>query len=73
MVFLFILKMTVNDFQVVVLAAGRGSRMTELTAGRPKCLLPVGGKPMLYHSLKVLENIGFEGRFQHIFPFLSFY
>lgn len=52
--------MAVNDFQAVLLAAGRGSRMTELTTGRPKCLLPVGGKPMIYHPLKVLEKAGFQ-------------
>ncbi|WDZ84799.1 phosphocholine cytidylyltransferase family protein [Micromonospora cathayae] len=31
----------------VVLAAGRGSRLGELTARRPKCLVPLAGRPLL--------------------------
>lgn len=30
-----------------LMAAGRGERLRPLTDDRPKCLLPVGGKPML--------------------------
>ena len=48
-----------NEFQAVVLAAGKGSRMTELTAGKPKCLLPIGNLPMLWYPLKLLEQSGF--------------
>ena len=31
----------------LVLAAGRGSRMGELTNEKPKCLTPLGGKPLI--------------------------
>lgn len=35
----------------VVLAAGAGSRLRPLTAGRPKALCPVGGTPLVDHAL----------------------
>lgn len=49
-----------HEFQAVVLAAGRGSRMTELTAGKPKCLLPVGSKPLVWYPLMKLQQAGFS-------------
>ncbi|XP_025198720.1 translation initiation factor eIF-2B subunit gamma [Melanaphis sacchari] len=48
------------EFQAVVMAAGKGSRIPEMTATKPKCLLPVGNKPMIYYPLKLLENAGFR-------------
>lgn len=35
---------------VVVQAGGRGSRLRHHTWNKPKCLVPVRGKPLLYHS-----------------------
>ena len=49
------------EYQAVVMAAGRGSQMTELTHNTPKCLLPIANKPMIWYPLKMLENAGFEG------------
>lgn len=49
------------EFQAVVLAAGSGSRMSELTAGKPKCLLPVGTKPLVWYPLHKLQTSGFTG------------
>lgn len=49
-----------TEFQAIVLAGGKGSRMTELTAGQPKCLLPIGNKPMIWFSLQLLERSGFK-------------
>lgn len=49
------------EYQAVIMAAGRGSRMTDLTHDRPKCLLPICNRPMIWFSLKMLENAGFEG------------
>ncbi|EFN89754.1 translation initiation factor eIF-2B subunit gamma [Harpegnathos saltator] len=48
------------EFQAIVLAGGKGSRMTELTAGQPKCLLPIGNSPMIWYPLQVLERFGFK-------------
>lgn len=49
-----------NEFQAIVLAGGKGSRMTELTAGQPKCLLPIANIPMIWYPLQVLERSGFR-------------
>lgn len=55
--------MTVQaEFQVVVLAAGKGSRMLEITSGQPKCLLPIGPKPLIWYTLNKLQNSGFTGK-----------
>lgn len=52
--------MVKNEFQAIVLAAGRGSRFFELTGDRPKCLLPIGPFPMIYYPLHMLEKHGFQ-------------
>ncbi|XP_066993456.1 translation initiation factor eIF2B subunit gamma [Anabrus simplex] len=52
--------MVTCEFQAVVMAGGKGSRMTEITAGRPKCLLPIGNQPMVWYPLRMLEQAGFQ-------------
>ncbi|XP_054009721.1 translation initiation factor eIF-2B subunit gamma [Hylaeus anthracinus] len=49
-----------KEFQAVVLAGGGGSRMTELTNGKHKCLLPIGNIPMIWYPLQLLEHAGFK-------------
>lgn len=44
--------------QGVVFAAGRGSRMGELTAGKPKPLVAVAGRPMLTDVFERLLGLG---------------
>lgn len=39
----------------VILAAGRGSRMLDLTADRPKCLVELAGRPLLHWQLDALH------------------
>jgi choline kinase len=46
--------------RAVILAAGRGSRLGVLTAERPKCLLEVGGEPLLHWQLRALRGAGIE-------------
>lgn len=36
-----------NTYNLIILAAGRGSRMQGLTEAKPKCLLELGGKTLL--------------------------
>ncbi|KAL4706547.1 hypothetical protein ACJJTC_015745 [Scirpophaga incertulas] len=48
------------EFQAVVLAAGRGSRLPDLGGLVSKCLLPVGPYPVLWYSLNMLEKIGLQ-------------
>ena len=54
--------MKVTEFQAVILAAGRGSRMTDLIGKIPKALLPVANMPLIWYPAKMLENAGFEGK-----------
>ncbi len=42
----------------VILAAGIGSRLRPLTESTPKCLLPVGGVPLLRRTLVALQKSG---------------
>lgn len=46
--------------QAVLLAAGRGTRMRELTADLPKPMIPVRGQPILQHIIGGLEAAGVE-------------
>lgn len=46
--------------KVIISAAGRGTRMKELTKDIPKPMLPVNGKPFLYYLLENLKKAGFE-------------
>ncbi|XP_071799207.1 translation initiation factor eIF2B subunit gamma-like [Asterias amurensis] len=48
------------EFQAVIMAGGRGSRMTDLTASVPKALLPVGNRPVIWYPVNMLEKAGFE-------------
>jgi dTDP-glucose pyrophosphorylase len=46
--------------KAVVLAAGKGTRMGDLTRSLPKPLLPVAGRPILHHVLERLAAAGVE-------------
>lgn len=44
--------------KAMILAAGRGTRMGELTRSTPKPLLPVGEQPLIVHLLRRLREAG---------------
>ena len=44
--------------KALILAAGRGSRMNELTEDRPKCLIELNGKPLLEWQIETLNEAG---------------
>ncbi|HNS32919.1 MAG TPA: glucose-1-phosphate cytidylyltransferase [bacterium] len=46
--------------KVVILCGGRGTRMKEETEFRPKPLVEVGGKPILWHIMKIYAHFGFD-------------
>ena len=50
---------TGRDNTVVIMAGGVGSRLRPLTENTPKPMLPVGGKPMVQHTIEALRSEGF--------------
>jgi glucose-1-phosphate cytidylyltransferase len=46
--------------KVVILAGGYGTRISEETAVRPKPLVEIGGKPILWHIMKLYGSYGFH-------------
>ncbi len=44
----------------VLLAAGEGRRLHPHTVDRPKCLVEVGGRPLLARALAALDGAGFD-------------
>ena len=42
----------------IYLVAGRGSRLGDMTAECPKCLIPINGIPLLTRSLRQLSRLG---------------
>ena len=46
--------------KAVILAGGMGSRLSEETAVRPKPMVEIGGKPMLWHIMKIYAAHGID-------------
>lgn len=44
--------------QAIILAAGVGSRLKSLSGGKPKCLVEIGGRPLILHQLEALADHG---------------
>lgn len=44
--------------KAVILAGGFGTRLTEETGVRPKPLVEIGGKPILWHIMKIYSSYG---------------
>jgi len=46
--------------KVVILAGGLGTRLSEETTLRPKPMVEIGGKPILWHIMKIFSYYGFD-------------
>ena len=46
--------------QVVILCGGKGTRLAEETSVRPKPMVTVGGRPILWHIMKIYSQYGFN-------------
>lgn len=46
--------------KVVIFAGGLGTRISEETDTRPKPMVEVGGKPILWHIMKIYSHYGFN-------------
>src|SRR6266567_2616059 len=46
--------------KVVIFAGGLGTRISEETDTRPKPMVEIGGKPILWHIMKIYSHYGFN-------------
>lgn len=46
--------------KVLILAGGYGTRISEETTVRPKPMVEIGGKPILWHIMKIYSTYGFN-------------
>jgi glucose-1-phosphate cytidylyltransferase len=46
--------------KVVILCGGKGTRLREETEFRPKPMLPIGDRPILWHIMKTYAHYGFN-------------
>ena len=47
--------------KVVILAGGKGTRIAEESVIKPKPLIEIGDKPILWHIMKESSHFGFNG------------
>ena len=52
--------MTTQSVPVVILCGGEGTRLAEQTEIRPKPLVEIGGRPILWHIMKHYSGYGFN-------------
>lgn len=46
--------------KVVILCGGKGTRLREETEFRPKPMVPIGGRPILWHIMKIYATQGYH-------------
>ncbi len=49
-----------DAIKVVILCGGQGTRLREETEFRPKPMVEIGGRPMLWHIAKIYSHYGFN-------------
>lgn len=50
----------VSEMKVVILCGGKGTRMREETEFRPKPMVDIGGRPLLWHIMQIYSRYGFK-------------
>ena len=50
----------IKTMKVVILAGGQGTRLSEETTVRPKPMVEIGGRPILWHIMKYYNAFGFR-------------
>ena len=48
------------EMKVLLLAGGYGTRLSEETDIKPKPMIEIGGKPILWHIMKMYSHYGFN-------------
>lgn len=49
-----------GNIKVLILAGGKGARLSEETVNKPKPMISIGDKPILWHIMKLYSNHGFN-------------
>jgi NDP-sugar pyrophosphorylase family protein len=49
--------------KAMILAAGQGTRLNDLTKHTPKCIIKIGEKTILEHQIKTLKDYGIDDTF----------
>lgn len=49
-----------ESMKVAILAGGKGTRLAEETETRPKPMVEIGGRPILWHIMKLYSHYGFN-------------
>jgi glucose-1-phosphate cytidylyltransferase len=49
-----------NNTPVVILCGGMGTRIRDVNENIPKPMIPIGGKPILWHIMKIYSHYGFN-------------
>jgi hypothetical protein len=49
-----------NEIRVVILCGGTGTRLREETEYRPKPMVEIGGRPVLWHIMKIYAQHGYN-------------
>jgi len=66
------MKNNLNGIKAVILAGGKGTRIAEESHNKPKPMIEIGGKPILWHIMKTYNHYGVKdfiicaGHKQHI-------
>ena len=47
-----------ENIPVVILCGGKGTRLSEETVSKPKPMVEIGGKPILWHIMKTYSHFG---------------